>query len=71
MRGPTIPATANIACSMPIRVPCIFFGTTAVVVAVMLVPRLYWKIALSRAIQMKIFGLNSAGMIVSLEKMKN
>jgi hypothetical protein len=56
---------------MPIRVPCIFFGTTAVVVAVMLVPRLYWKIALSRAIQMKIFGLNSAGMIVSLEKMKN
>jgi hypothetical protein len=57
-----IPAIANMACSIPISVPYMFLGTTAVVVAVILVPRLYWNIANNKAKQMKSEGLISAGM---------
>mmetsp|Transcript_56477 Transcript_56477/g.93340 ORF Transcript_56477/g.93340 Transcript_56477/m.93340 type:complete len:295 (+) Transcript_56477:127-1011(+) len=42
-RGPTMPATAKIECSMPIKVPSISFGTMLCVPAVMLVLRENWN----------------------------
>mmetsp|Transcript_51758 Transcript_51758/g.138119 ORF Transcript_51758/g.138119 Transcript_51758/m.138119 type:complete len:239 (+) Transcript_51758:338-1054(+) len=63
--GPIMPATANVACSMPMRVPCISAGTIPVVSAVMLVLRLNWNMERNRAKPTKTTARSSNGIVAN------
>ena len=56
-RGPTIHAREYSQCSTPITVPYMFPGTIFVVMVVILVKRLYWKMARNKAKLMNIYCL--------------